>query len=41
MRDVQAWLAQLPRDVAEQIAHRNGDRLFGSEGAATPAEPRR
>ena len=27
-RDVQAWLAQLPRDVAEAIAWKNGDRLF-------------
>jgi hypothetical protein len=25
---VQQWLAQLPRDVAEQIAYRNGERLF-------------
>jgi hypothetical protein len=25
---VQQWLLQLPRDVAEQIAWRNGDRLF-------------
>lgn len=28
MREVQRWLGQLPRDVAEQIAHRNGERLF-------------
>ena len=28
MRSVQAWLAQLPRDVAEQIAWKNGERLF-------------
>lgn len=27
-RHVQAWLAQLPRDVAEKIAFKNGDRLF-------------
>jgi hypothetical protein len=27
-RDVQTWLAQLPRDVAEAIAWKNGDRLF-------------
>jgi hypothetical protein len=27
-RDVQAWLAQLPREVAEAIAWKNGDRLF-------------
>ena len=25
---VQRWLSQLPRDVAEQIAWKNGDRLF-------------
>lgn len=25
---VQRWLAQLPREVAEAIAYRNGDRLF-------------
>ena len=25
---VQAWLRQLPREVAEQIAWQNGDRLF-------------
>jgi hypothetical protein len=28
LRDVQGWLAQLPRDVAERIAYRNGERLF-------------
>jgi predicted TIM-barrel fold metal-dependent hydrolase len=28
LRQVQAWLAQLPRDVAERIAYRNGERLF-------------
>jgi hypothetical protein len=27
-RDVQRWLAELPADVAEQIAWRNGARLF-------------
>jgi len=27
-RAVQAWLAQLPRDVAEAIAWKNGERLF-------------
>jgi hypothetical protein len=27
-RDVQLWLAQLPRDVAEAIAWKNGERLF-------------
>jgi hypothetical protein len=26
--DVQTWLRQLPREVAEQIAWKNGDRLF-------------
>jgi hypothetical protein len=25
---VQSWLAQLPREVAEQIAWKNGERLF-------------
>jgi len=25
---VQRWLLQLPRDVAEQIAWKNGERLF-------------
>ena len=25
---VQRWLSQLPREVAEQIAYKNGDRLF-------------
>ena len=30
MRSVQGWLAQLPREVAEQIAWKNGDRLFPS-----------
>lgn len=29
------WLADLPRDVAEAIAWRNGDRLFGQAWAAT------
>lgn len=28
MREVRGWLAQLPPEVAEQIAYRNGDRLF-------------
>jgi hypothetical protein len=28
MKDIQQWLAQLPRDVAERIAYRNGERLF-------------
>lgn len=28
MRDVQVWLGQLPPEVAERIAFKNGDRLF-------------
>ncbi len=28
MRDVQQWLRQLPPEVAEQIAYKNGERLF-------------
>ncbi len=28
------WLAELPRDVAERIAHGNGDRLFGAMASA-------
>ncbi|MBI2204517.1 MAG: amidohydrolase family protein [Candidatus Rokubacteria bacterium] len=28
MRDYRAWLAQLPADVAEKIAWKNGERLF-------------
>jgi len=28
-RATRRWLGQLPRDVAEQIAYRNGERLFG------------
>jgi predicted TIM-barrel fold metal-dependent hydrolase len=28
MDQIQRWLGQLPRDVAEQIAYRNGERLF-------------
>jgi hypothetical protein len=30
MRDYRAWLLELPADVADQIAWKNGDRLFGS-----------
>jgi Amidohydrolase len=30
---VQGWLAQLPREVAERIAYRNGQRLFGGPSA--------
>jgi predicted TIM-barrel fold metal-dependent hydrolase len=29
MRDYRAWLAQLPPEVAEKIAWKNGERLFG------------
>ena len=25
-----AWMADLPRDVAERIAYRNGDAIFGN-----------
>jgi len=28
MQAIQDWLAQLPRDIAEQIAYKNGERLF-------------
>ena len=28
MRDIRAWLGQLPPEVAEKIAWRNGERLF-------------
>jgi hypothetical protein len=28
-RATRRWLGQLPRDVADQIAYRNGERLFG------------
>ena len=30
MRDYRAWLSELPADVADQIAWKNGERLFGS-----------
>ena len=30
MQSVRGWLNQLPRDVAERIAHRNAERLFGN-----------
>jgi hypothetical protein len=30
---VQNWLRQLPVDAAEQIAYKNGDRLFPAGGA--------
>jgi hypothetical protein len=29
MQSVRGWLDQLPRDVAELIAYRNAERLFG------------
>jgi len=39
-RDVQAWLAQLPRDVAEAIAWKNGERLFPvPAGQERPGKP--
>ena len=28
MQTIRGWLGQLPREVAEQIAHRNAERLF-------------
>jgi predicted TIM-barrel fold metal-dependent hydrolase len=30
MQQTRHWLAQLPRDIAEQLAFRNGERLFGA-----------
>ena len=30
MQSIRGWLNQLPRDVAERIAYRNAERLFGS-----------
>jgi predicted TIM-barrel fold metal-dependent hydrolase len=30
MQSVRSWLDQLPRDVAERIAYRNAERLFGN-----------
>jgi len=30
MQSVRGWLNQLPRDVAERIAYRNAERLFGN-----------
>jgi Amidohydrolase len=30
MRHIRYWLGQLPRDTAEQLAFRNGERLFGA-----------
>lgn len=30
MQAIRGWLNQLPRHVAEQIAHRNAERLFGT-----------
>jgi hypothetical protein len=30
MQQIRTWLGQLPPEVAAQIAHRNGERLFGS-----------
>jgi len=39
-REVQVWLAQLPRDVAEAIAWKNGERLFPVPSEEEPAEKR-
>jgi predicted TIM-barrel fold metal-dependent hydrolase len=30
MQSIRSWLNQLPRDVAEHIAYRNAERLFGN-----------
>jgi hypothetical protein len=30
MQQTRHWLAQLPRDAAEQLAFRNAERLFGT-----------
>ncbi len=30
--DVRLWLAQLPADIAQHIAYRNAERLFGRDG---------
>lgn len=30
MQAIRGWLGELPRDVAEQIAYRNAERLFGN-----------
>jgi len=30
MQSVRGWLNQLPRDVADRIAYRNAERLFGN-----------
>jgi hypothetical protein len=44
-RDVQTWLGQLPPDVAEAIAWKNGERLFsitaGDEAAERRSRPAR
>ena len=32
------WLSGLPRDVAERIAYKNGEALFGSLLAGTAAK---
>src|SRR2546427_7078948 len=44
MQAIQDWLAQLPRDVAEQIAYKNGERVFfppPQRGGAPAAPPPR
>jgi len=30
MQSVRSWLGQLPHDIAERIAYRNAERLFGT-----------
>ena len=35
MKDYRGWLAQLPRDQAERIAHGNAERLFGPRARAS------
>jgi hypothetical protein len=32
MKEYRGWLAQLPADQAERIAHGNGEKLFGRAG---------
>jgi hypothetical protein len=30
MQSIRSWLGQLPPEVAEQLAYRNAERLFGN-----------
>ncbi len=40
LNETRAWLAKLPRDVAEKMAWRNGAKLFGvPEAVFTGAAP--